>query len=74
MKKIQIKQIVDELFEDCNKIADKYETNLLTVLELYTTLEQKYQNINLPYKTIINKTEQHFKCRLYQTLKNEKQK
>ena len=65
-----IKQVVDKLFEDCHRIAEKYETNILTVLECYTNFEMRHQN-NLDYKTIIGRTEQSIKDRFYRQLRSE---
>lgn len=32
------------VFEDCCTIANKYETNLLCVLDIYTKMEIKYKD------------------------------
>jgi hypothetical protein len=66
-----VKEVVDILFEDCNRIANKYETNLLTVLECYTDFEMRLKN-NLDYKTIIGRTEQSIKDKFYSRLRSER--
>jgi hypothetical protein len=58
--------IEDKLFEDCCALADKYETNLLCVLERYTDIEMDYkrQMTNVPYEVLIQDTEKYFKNKL----------
>jgi hypothetical protein len=59
----EYEMIEDKLFEDCCNIADEYETNLLTVLDKYTSIEQSYklQMIKVPYRTLIAETSEYFK-------------
>lgn len=49
----------DKVFEDCNRLANMFETNMLCALDVYTTMEQKYKDKS--YEYIIMKTSQHMK-------------
>ena len=55
--------IEDKLFEDCYRIADKYETNLLQVLMQYSSIEIDYKRkmVDVPYDVLIRETEVYFK-------------
>jgi len=54
---------IDKLFLKCEYIADKYETNMLSVLDIYTTIERTEKLSGKPYdfKTISEYTERYFK-------------
>lgn len=55
--------MIDELFEDCCRIADSYDTNFMNVIDRYNSFEHKYklEVINVPYKDLIKITESYFK-------------
>ena len=47
---------IDELFSDCDKIAQENELKLLDVVFIYNKLELKYlrQKIYIPYPDLMN--------------------
>lgn len=60
----------DKLFEDCCKIADKYETNLLTVLGVYANVESDHKGQS--YESLIASTKLRVKHDFIKRLGDEK--
>jgi hypothetical protein len=55
--------VIEDIFKDCESIADKYETKLIDVVLRYAQIERKYQNRDIDHKKLLEKTEEHFKVR-----------
>lgn len=59
--------MIDKLFVDADRIAEKYESNSIDVIIEFTRFEYRELGKGLPfvYGIIIGKTEQHFKDKYY---------
>jgi hypothetical protein len=53
--------MLDDVFKDCEVIAEKYEEKLINVVLRYAQIERKYQNKNIDHSKLLEKTEDHFK-------------
>jgi hypothetical protein len=53
--------MIEDVFKDCEAIAQKYETKLIKVVVRYAQIERKYQNRNIDHTKLMEKTEDHFK-------------
>ena len=53
--------MIEDVFKDCEDIAQKYEGKLIEVVLRYAQIERKYQNKNINHTQILARTEEHFK-------------
>jgi hypothetical protein len=55
--------MIDDIFSDCEIIANNYEEHLINVLIEFTRIELKYkqQMTSVPYNIILNDTNKYFK-------------
>ena len=58
--------VIDRLFDDCYALSQKYETNLICVLEKFTDVELSYKRLmtDVPYEVLIKRTEEYFSNKL----------
>ena len=55
--------MINDIFKDCEAIADKYEKKLIDVVIRYTEIEMKYKSKKecFNHNTIVIETNNHFK-------------
>lgn len=55
--------MIEDLFKDCEKIAETYDEHLINVVVEFTRIEfgHKHQMTDVPYEILLSETEQHFK-------------
>jgi hypothetical protein len=55
--------LIDNLFNDCNRIANTYEFKLIDVLHEFIVVEESYkrQLIVKPYDSLIKETEDYIR-------------
>jgi len=57
--------MIEDVFKDCEKIAEEFEEKLINVVLRYAQIERKYQNRNISHVQIVEKTTEHFKSLYY---------
>jgi hypothetical protein len=64
---------INNLFKDCEKIADDYGQNIADVVTQFTLIEMNHQLLNKTtnYKVLIERTEEYFR-NLYGSVGYEK--